>query len=564
MGLKWLPRMRRVPASTLLLVPGLLLLITAAVQAVRTARAQQETVSSVLESYARVAAWNFEQQVVPLVLEQVLEPLFHPLHMVSFEAGTVPPMPIERLLTERDLTCKMCQPLPPPIRYGVRLFVRSDAVTASIPLPDSVLQTIAAEVRGHVLERPQARLSMQDGLHVFTLNDSAVAAFYHGKTLPGDTVIYALIGAPGEVLAPVLDQLFATHSLLPDPLLRGTSSNELLTAAIETADGELIYGPFLRGPHIGDRVLPKLGGLTVRVKILDGAEQHLILGGARALSWPFLLALVSIALGLLVVALSQMRREQALAQLRSDFVSSVSHELRTPLALQRIFLDMLQLGRVDTPERRAWCFDNIDRESTRLAHLVENVLQFSRTERDAVRVTTQRTLLAPLLAEIVRAFEPLAAATRATLHCDFVPDISAPVDADALRQVMMNLLENAVKYGPREQCITVTLSLVHPGTARITVDDEGSGVPARERSTIFRPYRRGAATLNSAIAGSGIGLAVVHGLVHAHGGRTYVTDAPGGGARFVVELPDAQRDTPTSAHVTTVLDNEYSHSDQRA
>ena len=539
----------------LLLLLGIALLFGATVQAVRTARAQQRTNVRVLESYARVAAWNFEEQLTPAVQQKIAEPLFHPLHLTSYQDGSTPPASIESLLADRPGECPSCSALLDAARFGVRLHVRSGAVETSRPLPPDLMEQVVAEVRTHrARSQSLARPGMHDGGQIalpLSVQDSEAVVLHYAKPVPNDTVVYAVVLRP-SVFAPVFDQVLAAGALLPEPLTAGADMSELLAQSVYTRDGRRFYGSDAGAGYVGERRLSRLGGMVVRVKILEGAERHLIPAAAAALSWPVMFGLLAVALGLLVGVYSQMRREHALARLRSDFVSSVSHELRTPLSLQRIFLDTLRLDRATTAEQRAWCLDNIDRESMRLAHLVENVLLFSRSDRGAPPIAPlQDTRLAPLIAEILRAFTPLAAAAGARLQPHLDDDVVAPVDPGAIRQVMINILENAVKYGPRGQQIDVTLAL-DGDSARITVDDEGGGVPRNERQAIFQPYSRGRATVNSAVAGSGIGLAVVNRLVAAHGGRVHVEDAPRGGARFVILLNDARRASSWNEHVAAV------------
>jgi signal transduction histidine kinase len=107
-----------------------------------------------------------------------------------------------------------------------------------------------------------------------------------------------------------------------------------------------------------------------------------------------------------------------------------------------------------------------------------------------------------------------------------------------MRQVLINLLDNAVKYGPAGQTISVGLSRVDDDKcARMWVEDQGAGIPADERTKIWEPFHRLDRDANSAIAGSGIGLALVRNLSVAHGGRVYVEDGATGGSRFTVEIP---------------------------
>jgi signal transduction histidine kinase len=237
-----------------------------------------------------------------------------------------------------------------------------------------------------------------------------------------------------------------------------------------------------------------------------------------------------------LTALLQLRRERALQRLRAEFVASVSHELRTPLSQIRMFAETLLLGRVRSEEERRRALEIMDREARRLTHLVENVLQFSRGERGIVPLALERRGLAPLLRELLEQFGPLAAGSGATLTATLDESAVAAVDADALRQVLLNLLDNAVKYGPRGQDVIVKLERT-PSGARLSVEDQGPGVPMSERRRVFERFQRLARDRHSAVAGTGIGLAVVRDLVVRHGGRVGIEDGSRGGARFFVELP---------------------------
>ena len=142
------------------------------------------------------------------------------------------------------------------------------------------------------------------------------------------------------------------------------------------------------------------------------------------------------------------------------------------------------------------------------------------------------------MSEAAEGFAPLAAARGVALHTDLTDGVVAPVDADALRQMLLNLLDNAVKYGPPGQTVTLGLTVTE-GRARICVDDQGPGIPAADRERIWDRFWRLERDRGSAVAGTGIGLSVVRELVALHGGRAWVEDAPcsGGGGRFVIELP---------------------------
>ncbi len=246
-------------------------------------------------------------------------------------------------------------------------------------------------------------------------------------------------------------------------------------------------------------------------------------------------ALFTLAVGLVLSSLLLLRREAQLARTRADFVSGVSHELRTPLAQIRMFAEMLLLGRVRTEADRRRSLEIIDTEARRLSQLVENVLQVARSENGHLRVNPTTMAVAPILHECVETFSVLAQARGIEFRTDMQRDLVAPVDSAALRQIVLNLLDNAAKYGPDGQRIVVGAAL-YDDTARIWVDDEGPGVPVRERQRVFDPFYRMRDTKS---AGSGIGLAVVRELVALHGGNAWIDDAPDGGTRVVVQFPGA-------------------------
>jgi signal transduction histidine kinase len=150
--------------------------------------------------------------------------------------------------------------------------------------------------------------------------------------------------------------------------------------------------------------------------------------------------------------------------------------------------------------------------------------------------------LAPLVAEVTEAFRPLAAARRVRLAAELDADARAAVDEGGLTRVLLNLLDNAVKYGPEAGEVTIRLRRA-ADDVELSVEDRGPGVPAGEREAIFAPFQRLDRDRQSAGGGAGIGLAIVRDLVTRHGGSCRVEDREGGGARFVVRLPRAEAPT---------------------
>jgi signal transduction histidine kinase len=279
----------------------------------------------------------------------------------------------------------------------------------------------------------------------------------------------------------------------------------------------------------------------VRVAIDPAAAPKLVIGGLPRSRLPLLLGMLGLATGLVTTAIFQLRRARKLSRLRSDFVSQVSHELRTPLTQIRMFAETLRLGRVRSEAEGERSLEIIDREARRLGHLVENILQFSRGERGTLELVRSVQPLAPLVTEVVEELVPMieARGSRLRVDSDDPDDLEADVDAGAFRQILLNLLDNAVKYGPEGQEIRLTIRRLRddPARARLEIEDQGPGIPRRDRERIWRSFRRLERDRQRAVAGTGIGLAVVRELVERHGGRTWVEEGTRGGALFVVELP---------------------------
>jgi signal transduction histidine kinase len=201
------------------------------------------------------------------------------------------------------------------------------------------------------------------------------------------------------------------------------------------------------------------------------------------------------------------------------------------------------MGKLRTEDERARSAGIIDQEARRLTYLVENVLNFSRAEKGTNRIAPTALDVASEIRDAVEMFAPLARSRRMMVRAAPGPDLTVAADRDALRQILLNLLDNAVKYGPVGQTITVGSSAAPPGEGprvRIWVEDQGPGIPAADRDRVWEPYVRLGRDVESATGGSGIGLSVVRELVTLHGGTAWIESAGargGPGARVTIELP---------------------------
>jgi len=399
-----------------------------------------------------------------------------------------------------------------------------DAVMADARQPGT------AGARYHILWGlgRQARLSVGYGLRAA---QSGASAF------PGAAIAaYGVLTCGRAMAVPMLARVMAGPPLLPSPLLAGIPNDSLLAVALIGAGGDTLYhssalerSPFEAATRLGGGTGPEL-----RIALRRGAIERLAVSPPQPVRLPILIGLLILSGSLAVVGVLQLRREHELARLRADFTSSVSHELRTPLAQILLFGETLSLGRTRSESERRQAAGTIVREARRLMHMVENVLHLARLERGVPAVRLSPVVLAPELRRILDDFRQLPAGSGVTIRTELDEELTANVDSGALRQIVLNLLENAAKYGAGT---IVTLGLERSGgAASVWVEDRGAGIGSEDLERIWHPFTRGTGGQSVQQSGSGIGLAVVRALAEAHGGSAEATNRDPG-CRFTVALP---------------------------
>jgi len=573
--------MRRSPrliGTVGLLILALVVCAVLAYQAWDAARSQRETADNTLRDYARIADWQLTQQAKNALLTQVVTAL-------SSQASQVDPAHLERtLMTPAQVedvarvVVEWCRCLS-GVRYFFRYEWRNGTLrTTDTDLPDADLawarDTVVAYTKSLPMLRdrrvlafgsPDGRFGPLKNLAVILTNDSyamllgernkraELLVFVVARDIErGEpVVVYGFATDPKPFLSPVFENIRGKSgsqtALLPQSLIGALSPDSILSISVTTLAGSEVYrSPGWAAPtySAADTIESNFGRLVMRVSLRPDFAGMLIVGGLPGSRVPALVGLFVIAAGLLTVALLQLRRQQQLARLRTEFVSGVSHELRTPLAQIRWFAELLHLGKLRTEDERERSAGIIDQEARRLTYLVENVLNFSRAEKGTNRISPSPAELDHEIQDVIELFAPLARARKMTLATALDAHAIVMLDRDALRQILLNLLDNAAKYGPPGQTITVG-SEISGGVARIWVEDQGPGIPHEDRRRVWDPYVRLNRSAESATGGSGIGLSVVRELVELHGGRTRAEGSPVGGARVLVELPLNQPEQPT-------------------
>lgn len=501
-------------------------------QALRADDAQRDATARAMRDYAAVAAWEFSRRVE----DEVRRAAGSILSLAAGPRGSAPDL--ASLLDPAALAACDC-PVPPVVRAAFTVDFPSAAglEVAGAPFPDAHPAFLVNALRQSFHSR--------DGTSEPTLlfvSESGAATLVAYRLREGadgrPTRAYGFV-ADG---APMLDETFRRvmrgRPLLP-PALTGPHPNDsLMVVEVTTLFGTTVYSssPGARALPVAIDMLGDPGHVLTGVSFRPGARARL--ANSTSGGWTStLMSLVALATGMVLMALYHLRRAMHLTAMRSQFITSVSHELRTPLAQIRMFAETLGYGRARSDEERNRFIAILHREAVRLSELVENVLQFARLDQRKEHLAFASVDLRQESDDAATSLAPIAAASGATIVNEVPPGVLVWADRGAVRRIILNLLDNALKYGPPGQTISIGAE-AEAGRVRLRVDDQGPGVPVGARETIFRAFERHGVGPSSP-TGSGIGLTIVRELASALGGTVHVEDAPGGGARFVVTLLDA-------------------------
>ncbi len=231
------------------------------------------------------------------------------------------------------------------------------------------------------------------------------------------------------------------------------------------------------------------------------------------------------------------KRMEELARMKTDFVSVVSHELRTPLTSIIGSLDTIARPEL-SPENRAAqeLLASARRQATRLRRLIEDLLMASQIENRSLPNHPQNLLLGTVLREIV---SEIPHADRLAVVEVRPLGASLKADPDHLRRIVLNLVQNAIKYAPNSQIEVVAERIEHEVT--VSVIDHGPGIPPEERQTVFERFTQLEPSQIRSQGGTGLGLSIVKGLAESMGGSIQISETPGGGSTFTITLPAAPR-----------------------
>ena len=501
--------------------------------AVQSARQQREAAQSTLNAYAHFASYLYETRIYLRARERTVLQAFVKLGPDDPWTGPLPPPTIIPAVPD---TGEACARSPQWKIYRFRLDLPSRALTVvgGTPIPaamklirDSIpkLAVTPAIAQWHFGYLFVDSPSFPEAIAFTPVRDNTgrVLAVYGYRSCYAtyDVWDYALIHRIARIVPPFLTE--------------GLPTDSILSVIVTDSHGRTLYAaPSHRVPvrAIGRDTVPQLSGMVITVGLRPSVASRLVVGGVPPSRLPasFLLLLGSIVLA--VATLAMMRREFRLVESRELFLANISHELRTPLQHILLFVQILRLKRARNQDEHDKAVEIIETETQRLIRLTDNVLA-------AVRTTRPPIALGPVdvpdvAARSAELCEQLAAARSMMIEIDAVPAIAAG-DAGALKQVLVNLIDNAVKYGPNGQIIRIGVR-ADAQDVQIWVEDSGPGIPARDRERVWQAFVR----LNSpgdATAGTGIGLTIARDLVVQMHGRVEIQQGAGTGARISVFLP---------------------------
>ncbi|MEO7411930.1 MAG: ATP-binding protein [Opitutaceae bacterium] len=238
-----------------------------------------------------------------------------------------------------------------------------------------------------------------------------------------------------------------------------------------------------------------------------------------------------------ILVFHDLTRLRQLEVVRQEFVANVSHELRTPLSVIKSAAETLIDGGKNDPVALARFLEMIEKHANRLTLLIDDLLLLSTLDSGRMQLNPQPVALRIAAQEALEDFSVKAAVRNVTLENRVPEALLVRADGDRLRQILSNLIDNAVKYGRTGGKVTMSGRLLPDGRIELEVRDDGPGIPAEAKARIFERFYRADKARSREQGGTGLGLAIVKHVVQAHGAEVRVESEPGAGAAFFITFP---------------------------
>ena len=269
----------------------------------------------------------------------------------------------------------------------------------------------------------------------------------------------------------------------------------------------------------------------------DGKSIEQLVGKEKQLYLALFVGIIAVMLIGVVVMVRAVIHESEVSRMKSEFVSNVSHELKTPLALIRMFGETLETGIVTDEGKRREFYGIIRKESERLTHLINNVLDFSKMDSESKEYNFVEADLVEIVRSSLEAYKFHIHDLGFEIESELPTELIMPqIDKDAISQALLNLLSNAVKYSENMKYIRVEVRK-DSNSALISVTDHGIGISKEELKKIFDKFYRTPTSKARETQGSGLGLTIAKHIIEAQGGTIEVESEVGKGSKFTIRIP---------------------------
>ncbi len=353
---------------------------------------------------------------------------------------------------------------------------------------------------------------------------------------------FAVVAGYNDALVrQTLEQVYQSQPLLPS-VLTPTQQNQGLAFQMLSPSGLILWQSqadiATKNSHtitIDDDYGTLFEGYQMTAAIDENLAASLIIGGLPKSQLPQLLLMSGLGLFAMITMLWLYRRSHQLNQQKEQFIARASHELKTPLTQIRLFAETLELGRIKDDTKQQHYLKVIHQESIRLSHLVDNILQQQQIQQNQTNVLVENLHIKTFLDDLLSHQHILWQQKIIQVEVHAKDDLHVQTDPNLMKQILINVLDNAVKFGPMQQ--TITIDAAKSSTFMVLkITDQGPGIPQQQVKLMLQTYQRLERDEHRGINGNGLGLSIANNLCQQLGGQLSFQHPPIG-LTVVIELP---------------------------
>ena len=349
-----------------------------------------------------------------------------------------------------------------------------------------------------------------------------------------------IFGVKTEVvnLKDLFKDVWENQDLVPASVTGNQNAEDIMAIEVLTKNGSGIFSsgdPSDKRISVGGELGKEFGVLKKNMAISKPAGSNLVSAGLHGESNIILIILFSLAAGLGVIAFLQFKHKSKLIRMKRDFISNVSHELRTPVTQIRMFSETLLNGRTRDEDDVKKSLKIIEKESRRLSRLISNILDLTGKENLIFETSPEIVEVDREIRETIQGFNPMADLASNNINLD-LESITARIDPAGLKQILTNILDNAIKYGPEGQEIDIRLRKEESSMV-LSILDEGPGIPEEIHDKVWQSNWRKDNSEKHSESGSGIGLFVVKQYLQQMNGSVEIKNREGEGTKFAIRFP---------------------------